>query len=287
MPKRVAQVVESVATELAALPHAGTAVINVRCALRDALRADGQPELRAEELAEDWVGRLAEKLDARMAEWDALGLPRPVVAVGGDTLLTYHHEWHPEAAGLALPGGLSELYELLGTVTPREMLLVTGCLLYLCGCRQIIVTEGSDGGVDVMGRVAAGPLRSLCVFAQAKTSGSPIPKQLMLVEHGKFRDLRRNSARMWVDYLAALGTTPSADGQAYCYVVVANAEYEPPARRYASDEHVLLRSRRQIAFWLAERCRPAAIRALIGTYGGTMYRDLNRNVATLIAPAFA
>lgn len=259
-------------------------VVNLERFLRDCLQKEGFSDVKATEYAEDWVERLGQELEKQLREWDLLGIPRPLVPGSSPlTFLTFRHRNYQSAVGMQ---GISTdfpcVYDFVASLAPREFLLVPACLLQLAGCNPIIITDGSgDGGVDCMGQVTAGSIRSLCIFVQARTSSTDITKEAVQLEYAKFRDLQRTG--QFTEYLAALGKGNSADGRAACYAMMGSAEFKEPAREYARREGILLRSRRQIAFWLSQSFTLDSLLQLREELGTTLVRDLSRNLAPLIA----
>ncbi len=64
----------------------------------------------------------------------------------------------------------------------------------------------------------------------------------------------------------------------------ASAEFKEPAREYARREGLLLRSRRQAAFWLSQSFSIDSLWQMRQKLGTTLVRDLSRNVTPLITP---
>lgn len=62
----------------------------------------------------------------------------------------------------------------------------------------------------------------------------------------------------------------------------ASAEFKEPAREYARREGLLLRSRRQAAFWLSQSFNFHSLCQMREKLGATLVRDLSRNLAPLI-----
>ncbi|GAA6616982.1 hypothetical protein [Scytonema sp. NUACC26] len=107
-------------------------------------------------------------------------------------------------------------------------------------------------------------------------------KDSVQLEYAKFRDLQRTG--QFAEYLAALGTGNSADGRAVCYAMFASAEFKEPSREYARREGVLLRSRRQAAFWLSQSFSIDSLCQMRQKVSTTLIRNLSRNLAPVITP---
>ncbi len=280
----IAQIVREVAADLADA-SVDVAVVNLQRLLRERLQQKGFPSLRATEIAEDWLERLQQELEEQLLEWDLLGIPRPLIqASSPSTFITFRHRNYQSVLGMqGISTEFPDVYDLVACLSPREFLLVPACLLQLAGCDPILITDGSgDGGVDCIGQVTAGPARSLCIFAQARTSSTDITKDSVQLEYAKFRDLQRTG--QFAEYLAALGKGSSADGRSVCYTMFASAEFKEPAREYARREGLLLRSRRQAAFWLSQSFSIDSLWQMRQKLGTTLVRDLSRNVTPLITP---
>lgn len=263
-------------------------ILNLRLVLRKRLEQEGLSSLEAAEMSESWTGRLLEEINAVLADWDWMGVPRPIVPSSApNILITYRHERYLSSiGGMGLSVEYGEVAELISRMSPREFLLVPICLLRTIGCNPIIVTDGpGDGGVDCIGQIALGPTRSLCIFMQARTGAKNITKADVQLEYSKFCDLRNTG--QFTEYLAALGKGTSRDGISICYAMVASTEFEQPAREYALREEILLRSRRQIAFWLSQRFGRDRLRGLLTELGDTLVRDLSRNLAPLLGQYYS
>ncbi|MEH1927937.1 hypothetical protein [Nostoc sp.] len=280
----IAQIVREVAVNLANASVDG-AVVNLQRVLKEHLQQKGFSSLRATEIAEDWLQRLQQELEEQLIEWDSLGIPRPLVQASSPfTFLTFRHRNYHSALGMqGISTEFPEVYDFVASLSPREFLLVPACLLQLAGCDPILITDGSgDGGVDCIGQLTEGPARSICIFAQARTSSTDIAKNSVQLEYAKFRDLQRTE--LFGEYLAALGKGNSADGRSVCYSMFASSEFKEPAREYARSDGLLLRSRRQAAFWLSQSFNFDSLRQMRQTLGATLVRNTSRNLAPLITP---
>ena len=280
--KKVAKIVREAAANLADA-YQDKEVVNLERFLRNKLQQAGFSSLQSTELAEDWVKLLLQELEKELREWDLLGLPRPLVESSSpSTFLTFKHRNYESVLGMQgfcqdFPG----VYEFVASLTPQEFLLVPACVLQLAGCDPIIITDGSgDGGVDCIGLVPSGSIRSLCVFVQARTSLQEITKEAIQLEVAKFQDMKRTG--LFAEYLGALGKGNSADGLAVCYAVVASAEFKDSAREYARREGILLRSPRQAAFWLSHSFSLDNLLELREKLSPILVRDLSRNLAPVI-----
>ncbi|KYC35736.1 hypothetical protein WA1_08005 [Scytonema hofmannii PCC 7110] len=280
----IAQIIRELAADLANA-SVNVEVVNLQRVLRERLQQKGVSSLKATEISENWVERLQQELEEQLVEWDLLGIPRPLVQASSPfTFITFRHRnYQPTLEMQGISTDFPEVYNFIASLSPREFLLVPACLLQLAGCNPILITDGSgDGGVDCVGQVIAGPARSLCIFAQARTSSTEITKDSVQLEYAKFRDLQRTG--QFAEYLAALGTGNSADGRAVCYAMFASAEFKEPSREYARREGILLRSRRQAAFWLSQSFSVDSLRQMRQKLGTSLIRNLSQNLAPVITP---
>lgn len=255
--------------------------INIQRSLRDFLEYNGYSSLRSFELSDEWIGRLHQELEDQLTEWDFLGVPRPLIPANHyHTFLTLYH---PKYKSYFESGGLSEeFHEVLNFVTslsPRDFLLIPACLLDIAGCKRIFITEGNDGGVDCIGQITQGSLRSMCIFIQAKTSSTNINKDTVVLEYAKFQDLQTKIK--YLEYLSALGRT--IDGQSACYIIIANSEFDKAAREYALQKNFLLRSRKQISFLLSQNFNMKSLSNLHHEIRESLVKNLRNNLAPIIS----
>lgn len=272
----VPQIIREIASNLTSI-STGQKVINIQQVLETALISGGSSPLESAELAEQWKERLKKEIEKQLQEWDDLGLPRPLLSTNNPlTLITYKHDKYVEKSKLKLPDDFSEVLDFINSLNPTEFLIVPLCLLAIANCNPIIITDATnDGGVDCIGKIDLGPTRCLCIFIQAKTSISEISKDILHTEESKFRDLQTKA--LFADYLAALGKTKPIDGRAICYAITANNEFQMPARDYALRINVLLRSRRQVAYWLSQYFGISNLEKMKVELSGSLKKDLNRN----------
>lgn len=278
----VSRTIQQVVDEVTTCSTLGT-VVNIEVHLREALEASGHNNLRATELAEKWLDQLMIRLEAKLEEWDQLGLPRPLIPSGSPaTLLTFKHaSYRLGSLEAVLPSDYSQVLNFISSLSPRQFLLVGVCLLSLAGCDPIFITEGArDEGVDCIGKISSGPTRSLCLFGQCKTSSADIKIETVRLDYDKFRTLQKRA--LFSTYMAALGADATLDGRDYCYYFIGGAEFRSPVREYAKEEKILLRSPRQVAFWLSKGFGIAKLTELLSNIEGFLHRDLERNLAPLI-----
>ena len=263
--------------------------VNLRSALRDRLLTEGHTSYRADEIASEWAGRLSKEINERLQEWDLLGIPRPLIqGSSASTFLTFKNPSYEKYSGKkGLPTDFPEILEFIRTLSTREFLIVPACLLFIAKCDPIFITEGAnDGGIDCMGKLSHSPMRSLCIFMQSK-AGPTLPKistNTIRQEFAKFQDFQNST--QFINYLTALDTMYSVDGQAFCYAIVSNSEFDKAACNHARKKQVLLRSCRQAAFWISQSFRAEHLVQLRNELEPFLSRDLRRNIAPIILESF-
>ena len=212
----------------------------------------------ADELAEKWRLNLERQIEQTLSQyWDTLGIPRPIAfSDNNDTLITWTHPRFIELSGIDPP--TKDYFSIVGwleSLTSKEFLFPCAYLLALLGAERIYITEGPrDEGIDCIGRINDGFLRSICFFVQAKTSNSMVSRDVVLMEYGKYKMLPISSR--YNNYLNDLKITNSSDGMAIVYLIATNNEFRPSARSVASNLGILLRSKSQLAYMLSSKGTP-------------------------------
>lgn len=264
-------------------PDAPT-VLNVATSLAAFLRDNGASPLVANEAAERQAQFALRRIEDLIARWHGQGLMAPMhlVTEREGILAGWNHERHLTLTGYPpVTDQFIAIYHWISALSERQFLLPVACFLKLVGCDTIFVTDGTgDEGVDCLGRIGIGPLRSIVLFVQAKTKGDQVPRDLVLQEYGKYAALPRTPK--FTSYLDALGVNRSIDGAAFNYVIVASNEFHPAAQQVGARLGVLLRSRRQLAYFLAERTTLAILQAHQGRSLIPPRPDLSTNLAPLI-----
>ena len=229
--------------------------VNVLRSFTHFLVKKGFEQFRAEEVAEQQQALIWRKLNEASDEWRALGLPSPIgpPVDWGDNWLTWRHPRFFELTGQTpLQKKYIIIHDWISALDPREYLLVGVLFLKILGCNPIYITDGAnDEGVDCIGRIENGPLRSIVVLVQAKTrqgNRTVMGKDIVLQEYGKFSILGKT--RKYREYLEALRFREIIDGSASLYFVISNVEFDRKSREIAKELGIVLRSRRQMAHLL-------------------------------------
>ena len=242
-------------------------------------------KLRAEEEAEKQSGLVRYWLDQALDQWIEIGLPAPIgYANNPDVVLTRKHARYREITGYEpLSSSFIETHEWLAGLGPREFLMPCVAFLKIIGCDPIFVTDGPrDRGIDCIGKIAGGPMRSTIVFVQSKTSSTRqwLSPQVIYQEYGKYAMLPRTDK--YREYLRALNVEKNCDGSTSVYVVISNGEFGRQTQVVARELGILLRSVRQLAYFLAIYSTPKQLKEMESQIPMPSRPDLTTNMASRI-----
>ena len=241
---------------------------------------------RAEEEAEKQINFIRRQLGDALNEWSRLGIPSPVqFTENEEVLLTWKHNHFQQITGhRAISRNFIEIYEWLSGLQSREFLLACVSFLKLLRCDPIFITDGrGDEGIDCIGKIADGPLRSVAVFIQSKTKENDLEKlgrDALFQEYGKYAVLPKTDK--YREYLNALRFKEILDGSATLYVMLSNVEFKREAQEVAKNLGILLRSKRQLAFYLSLNLQSNELRALQANHTIPNGPDLSTNIAAKI-----
>lgn len=253
--------------------------INVREEFVAFLRARGFPQIICEEYTEHNLTLLLTRIVERCEEWDALGVPRPLSIINqGGSMITWAHPNFERASGFARPEeGFMRIWNRIRNCYSRDFLLPCASYLYCIGCNRIYITDGAgDGGVDIIGTGSNNTLRGLLFLIQSKSAAGTVSKEALFADFAKYLILPRHSR--WKDYLTATGLRAVVDGLCTVFVFASNGEFSSAVRQTGRELPVILRSGRQIANCLAQRC---ALHSWESAWEvcGELRRDLSKNLA--------
>lgn len=244
-------------------------------------------KLVADEVAEKQRGLIRFRLDEALNQWAGLGLPAPVgYAENEEIILTWKHDRYADITGQEpLSPQFVETYNWLNGLGARDFLFPCATFLKIIGCDPIFITDGPrDEGIDCIGKIANGPMRSVLFFVQCKTrqrgTKKVFGKELLYQEYGKYATLPKT--QKYRDYLRALDHDDCRDGAASVYVVVTNGEFDRNAQEVARKLGILLRSARQIAYFLALYSNPEILRSIHANITIPNGPDLNKNLSSQI-----
>lgn len=267
------------------LSQAPPPILNIQQEFASFLTKGKINSLIAAEEAEKQNNLIKQRLNDALSEWRSLGLPAPVgYAENGKNLLTWKHPKYYLLTGYpALSEAFVEVYGWLRELDSRKYLLACVALLKLIGCNPIFITDGSrDEGIDCIGRVAEGPLRSLLVFVQSKTkeNNQAMGKEMIYQEYGKYATLPKTDK--YREYLKALQFDEVRDGVGIIYMIVSNGEFTREAQGAAKQLGILLRSIKQLAFFLSLNTTAKQLRTLQANDLIPATPDLSTNIGAKI-----
>ena len=257
------------------------AAFNLRIEFRKFLQTRDFPRERASEVAEEELIRLVRAIETRMREWDEQGVPRPLHATDQEAVfVTWAHGSFVRYAGhMTIDRNYCEILQYVRTAGPKRFVILSALWLRCLGCRRILVSDGPhDGGVDVLGVIGSGGLRSLAVFVQSKTSSSKVNRDTIAKEHSTFSALAVPTNHRFAAYRKALNIETHEDGTATVYLVLSNNSFDGGARKMARTLGLLLRSPQQIAQLLSRRYSLRRIEEIVEVVAPSVRADLTRNL---------
>ena len=249
------------------------------------LRDQGVEENLASELSTEQYPLVERKVADHVARWSAHGLSPPLGfhVEHEKTIVTWKHDRFEELTGhVPLPARHFEIEGWVSGATNRDFLLPCACFLRSLGCDPIYITDGArDEGIDLIGLIRAGPLRSTVLYVQAK-SQPRISGDDLLREYAKFSALPQTDKHL--KYLEALGVPRLKDGACFVYLCLVNGDFDFAAENHGRNLGALLRSRRQITDQLSRHYTPERLQQLGGDVSIPAGADLLRNLGPLLTP---
>lgn len=244
-------------------------------------------EIAANEIAAEQNGLLWIHIRRRIERWHGQGVTPPFAETAEieDVLVTWRHDNYERHTGALAPKHeLFEIYSWLGGLQEKDFHLPCLCYLRVLGCDPIFLTDGGfDEGIDCIGVVSKGPIRSTVVFVQAKSSLKWCSGDEVRLECTKYLGLPRTEKYM--KYLNALGVVNSSTGAGYLYTIILNSDITFSASAAANKLGALLRSRWQLANTLAAHYSLKDLLALREAVQLPNGPDLSQNLAPLLAMA--
>ena len=268
--------------------------VNILNRFTSFLQHNGFNSLSASEEAQKQETLLFRHIKKELDEWHALGVPAPVAYIDDNdrVLLTWKHRLFPEKRyrkSTFDTENYVEIYDWLTTLHNRDFLFACVLLLKLLDCDPIFVSDGSgDMGIDCVGKLSVGALKSIVIFVQAKTMQDPagrITENTLRQEFTKYVMLKRSGK--YSEYLNKLSVFQGRDGSAEVYVCITNAEFKTAAQKAANSLGILLRSKRQVALHLSLAMRFVEIQEMFDKIHIPPIPDLERNLATEMEDALS
>ena len=210
-----------------------------------------------DEMASKHYNQISDRVESYLKDsWDHLGIPRPLVRGESDPVfVSWRHTGFLRYSGLphAIDENFCDIFDYVRTSDPERFLLVCALWLKIAGFQRIYICDSrGDEGADLLGIIEGGPLRSVAVVVQAKTSNRPISRGDVLREFGKYRLLPHTNR--FAEYRDALDLRERRDGLSWVYIIIANTNFDWRATHDSSMLGVLLRSIPQVAYHLASHC---------------------------------
>ena len=119
------------------------------------------------------------------------------------------------------------------------------------------------------------------IFVQARSSTDHFQGDPLLQEFGKYSALPRT--HKYMKYLDALGLNKRIDGAGFLYAVLMNSDFQLSAQQNAAKFGLLLRSRRQLAHFIANAFSINQLLQLQSVMTLPEKGDLTTNLAIAIA----
>lgn len=270
----------------AALTSEAPQILNISDRFATFLQNNDFNRLTANEEAQRQETLILRHLGQELEEWRALGVPAPIEYVenNANMLITWRHDLFRRGLGVNLTEQLSHfvvIYDWLLSLAEREFLFACALLLKCLGCNPIYISDGSgDMGVDCMGKIAEGPLRSLVVFVQSKTVQKPgdrVTENILRQEYSKYAMLKRSEK--YLEYLNKLSVFDSRNGFGEVYFVLTNTEFGSSAQKAANRLGIILRAKRQLAYQFSLRASYSEILQAYEQFEVPSGPALDRNIA--------
>lgn len=229
-------------------------VLNVQHSFKSYVeQLSGNTSYSADEIAEQMIREVLRLLELRLEKWESMAVPRPIgasIQSGYAVYITWKHQSYSDLTGYpTIPNEFCEFLKLIDGCDPKSFVLLSAAYLAAIGANPIYITDQTrDCGIDCIGRVSSGPLHSMAIFVQAKTSSGWLSSSAVSEEYGKYLCLVH--AEKYTDYRKALRLDEHPDGSLPAYVITCNSEFKDAAIDFAKKVGFLLRPRSQMAWFL-------------------------------------
>lgn len=241
----------------------------------------GMSELNAYELWTRHDRNVLFAAGAAAATWNDLGEDRPYAPlIENDGMFAcWRNPRFAELTGYnPVPESFASAYDWIRRNAGTAFLLPALCYLRAIGCDRIFLTDSTgDEGIDCIGRIGSGPMRSMAVFVQAKSSLDFVTGDQFSAMHSRYAGLP--STKMFGLYLEALDIPRSQTGGPRVFVVAAQGRFKAGASQLAWKTGVLIRSGRAIAQALGDYYPKGALEELTDRISLPEGLDLVRNLA--------
>ena len=244
---------------------------------------EGWGPIRSTEFVTEHFSQLCDVIERHFSDWDAQGIPRPIAQTDQEHVyVAWPHSQFRRYSGLSetIDGNFCEVFEFIQGLSGRPFLVICALWLKCMEFRKIYISDSrGDEGVDLLGFLDQGGLRSLIAVIQAKTSNEAVTRGTVIAEYGKYKSLIHTEKYM--EYRKVLDIDGSIQGGTWIYLIMANQEFNGAARVAARKLGILLRSLHQISFDIAKQYTRYQIESEIdritGAEEGAPKADLTTN----------
>lgn len=247
----------------------------------DFLVRHGMVEIEAYELLERHRDHLTFRLTSTMEGWSEFGGSRPVALLPDDPnrLVFWSNPNFGQLTGFnPLSSAVVAAYDWMGRNAGNAFLLPALCYLRAIGCDRIFLTDSpGDEGVDCIGRIGGGGLRSTAVLVQVKSSLEHVSGDQFSAMYARYASLPATS--MFGRYFEALDVPRERFGSSRIFVVVAQGDFREGARQLAWKAGTLLRPGRMVAEVLGSFYPEGSLDALSERVELPVRANLERNLA--------
>lgn len=254
-------------------------IINLQLAFRDHIIDQGENSLQSEEMAGNQIDHLCRSLEQHLSYWDAQGIPHPFTQTDQKNIfLTWRHAQFYKYSGLSqtIDANFCEIFEYIQSLDGSQFLVVCALWLKCAGFHKIYICDArGDKGVDILGLLEEGALRSLVMVIQAKTSKEPITQGQVFNEYRKYLMLPDTSK--YIQYRRALEMDTRVDGSSWTYTILANNSFNYHAQKTSRECGILLRSIHQITFLLTGKYTKNQIEKEVMHLSPSVRADLESN----------
>ena len=212
-------------------------------------------------------------------------MPRPLAQADEDhVFLVWHHQQFSSYSDAddQIDSNFCEIFRYLQALNGTQFLVICAIWMKIAGFDEIYICDSrGDSGVDLLGVIEDGGLRSLVMAVQAKTSSSPVGENVVLTERRKYKRLPK-SAR-YSEYCRSLRIAARTDGNSWNYAFLTNHTFNWSAREVSRELGVLLRSVHQIAFLLSRHYSKSQIALEVRRLSPSISADLSLNYRDRLA----
>lgn len=238
----------------------------------------GLPLIKCAEDAEKSLGNILIELNHQQEKLASLGLNGLVHFNQHGLAITWrHHKFIDISGSKPPPSGFGEICSWVSDLRGIDFLLPCAAFLFCLGCDKIFLTDGpGDGGADLIGTGSSLANRNIAWIVQAKSAKNKLKRETLLADYAKFTILPQ--LPVWEKYMKALGLDISFDGRSAIFLFASNLEFKDGFISVARSLNSIIRSGRQVAYFLAERASLTQWKRAFDEIGEPK-ANINRNLA--------